>query len=426
MAVSKTSSSASKPASRPKPAAKPAASKTSAPRSNAPSRSASKPAANAASKPASAPKADSVAKPTQDKGSTASTQKSANNVVKGMVKNFSASSTPNAAPNANKAEANAKPTNEAQSAAASQAATAAQPAAQNPAPAATNSPAQSLEIDMTKHTQARLDHTAARINDPKTTGAERKDLLREQAELRGQQRTQTAPPPAQPEQRSPEAVASRRESGVDPKLEQHSGGPPAAPFTGKLDRDKDGNIRTGTIKNEASGDRHHYITQNALPPGLTKAQAEKAFRRFNAPTNEAQRGLGNEPNVGGVTKGSVDPTAPLGIPSKNRTEPVRPFGFDATQTGGNVELRQGNTKDGRPWAVNTTIDGEHPLKGHVTRTLVNEPGKDGKDRYYIRTEGVGHGNDHALGARHRLNQLVGPPTFNNLDNLASEYANKNR
>lgn len=48
-------------------------------------------------------------------------------------------------------------------------------------------PAQSLEIDLPRHTQARLSHTAARINDPATTPAQRRELLREQAQLRTQQ-----------------------------------------------------------------------------------------------------------------------------------------------------------------------------------------------------------------------------------------------
>lgn len=58
-------------------------------------------------------------------------------------------------------------------------------------------PAQSLEIDLPRHTQARLAHTAARINDPATTPAQRRDLLREQAQLRAQQNNtqhRTQPP----------------------------------------------------------------------------------------------------------------------------------------------------------------------------------------------------------------------------------------
>lgn len=40
------------------------------------------------------------------------------------------------------------------------------------------------DIDMVKHTQSRLAHTAAKINDPATSGAERLQLQREQAQLR--------------------------------------------------------------------------------------------------------------------------------------------------------------------------------------------------------------------------------------------------
>lgn len=277
------------------------------------------------------------------------------------------------------------------------------------------------DVDMGRNLQARIEHLQRQVNDASTTPAQRLQLQRELAELRVRARTEAPAPRPQAPQRSPQAQEARRAAGLPQSLETHSGGPPAAPFAGRLERDAQGRVRTGTLLNEADLGGHRYVTVNALPPGLTEAEAVEAFRRFNAPTNEAQRGLGNEPTVGGVTRGYVDPSAPLGLPSRARTEPWRPFGFDATQTGGHVELRQGTGPDGRPWAVNTTIDGEHPLKGHVTRTLVQEDG-----RWYIRTEGVGDGNDGRFGARHMLNQVVGPATFNNLDALAAEWAEKQR
>ncbi len=56
-------------------------------------------------------------------------------------------------------------------------------------------PAQSLELNLPGHTQARLAHTRARLNDPSTTPEQRRELLREQAQLRSQQyETQHRPP----------------------------------------------------------------------------------------------------------------------------------------------------------------------------------------------------------------------------------------
>ena len=45
------------------------------------------------------------------------------------------------------------------------------------------------DIDMNRHNEARLNHVGRQINDPRTTGQQRRELLREQAELRARQRT---------------------------------------------------------------------------------------------------------------------------------------------------------------------------------------------------------------------------------------------
>jgi hypothetical protein len=75
---------------------------------------------------------------------------------------------------------------------------------------------------------------------------------------------------------------------------------------------------------------------------------------------------------------------------------------------------------GRAFGINTTIPGEHPLMGHVTRTLVQQDGN-----WYVRTEGVGQGREGYLSTpRHHLNGIVGPSTFNNLDAMAEEYGRR--
>lgn len=151
---------------------------------------------------------------------------------------------------------------------------------------------------------------------------------------------------------------------------------------------------------------HSYATQNALPPGLTREQATEVFNAFNAPTAEALDGEGNPPDLAG---GRVDPSAPFSVAG------YFPYGLD--RLGGNVEMNRGTTPEGDPWAINTTVPGDHPLNGHITRTLLEHEGQ-----FYIRTDGAGVGDVPFGTERDRLNSAVGPATFNRLDAIAAEYA----
>ena len=217
-----------------------------------------------------------------------------------------------------------------------------------------------------------------------------------------------------------------RACNVPARLDRYHGGPPAPPSQGilKADLDEKGQPRTGTLFNRTNAISHRYVTRNALPGGLSREQATEVFRRFNAPTRDALEGRGNDPTLEG---GVADPSAPF------------PRSAHGTSLwGGNIEFSRGFTPDGRPWAINSTIQGQHPLAGHATRTLEEHDG-----RYYIKTEGVGNHsnpvNDFASArsrpsalarvagaaagvAQQFLNYLVGPRAFNNLDAAACDYA----
>ena len=158
---------------------------------------------------------------------------------------------------------------------------------------------------------------------------------------------------------------------------------------------------------EQEPSRHHYVTNNALPEGLTREQASEVFSGFNAPTREALLG---RPNPSDQTDGYVDPSAIL---PPGRLLP------GTEGWGGHVHTNRGESPEGNPWAINTTIPGEHPLNGHITRTLLEHEG-----RFYIRTEGVGEGNVIFGTERDWINSLVGPRTFNNLDSIAGDYAQR--
>ncbi len=89
------------------------------------------------------------------------------------------------------------------------------------------------------------------------------------------------------------------------------------------------------------------------------------------------------------------------------------------QSGGHVDMYRGQTSDGRAWVQNSTRQGEHPLVGHIVRSIEQDP-KDG--RFYVRTDGTGQGSqghDNAA-ARHFGNTIVGPPTFNSLDRAMND------
>lgn len=208
--------------------------------------------------------------------------------------------------------------------------------------------------------------------------------------------------------------ASRRASGVPEALENHSYGPPAPPSSRETmlsELDENGNPRLGTLVNETENGGHRYVRRGELPAGTTREEAEEAFRTHRAPTTEALYGGGDSPTS---TEGSVDIRGPLGdlahaLPWQaqllvSAAQAISPVG------GGDVTMSQGRTPDGMPWAVNSTVDGRHPLAGHITRTLEERNG-----RFYIRTEGVGSGDDSWAGMRHELNSWLGPVTFANLD-----------
>ena len=260
-----------------------------------------------------------------------------------------------------------------------------------------------------------------------------------------------------------------RDSGVPERLSDHPGGPPTAPAEGFGPEDIDpqtGKPRTGTLYNEFRPERpvadtpeitalrerheelraqavapgrwnarerdeaatemrrvgndialqeimldrlpsdHRYATLNALPPGLNREQATDVFNAFNAPTAAALDGEGNPTSL---TEGWVDPSGPFPAPGQ------LPPGLDLL--GGKVEMNRGETAEGNPWAINTTIPGKHPLNGHITRTMLEHDGQ-----FYIRTDGVGVGDVPFGTERDLINSLVGPATFNNLDAIAAEYA----
>jgi hypothetical protein len=100
-------------------------------------------------------------------------------------------------------------------------------------------------------------------------------------------------------------------------------------------------------------------------------EANLYVQRFNAPTREALYGRGNDP---AATHGTVSrPNA--------GTLPTLPLRLDH---GGNVTLEHG---DG--FARNTTIAGEHPLEGTITRNLIVDEREGGG--YQVMTLGRGEG-----------------------------------
>ncbi|MFN8613443.1 MAG: hypothetical protein U0931_38245 [Vulcanimicrobiota bacterium] len=70
---------------------------------------------------------------------------------------------------------------------------------------------QGLDIDMQRHTQARLEHTNARLNSPSLSPQDRQQLLREQAQFRSQLRGLTADTSELP---TPEEAFGRSFDGV--------------------------------------------------------------------------------------------------------------------------------------------------------------------------------------------------------------------
>lgn len=159
---------------------------------------------------------------------------------------------------------------------------------------------------------------------------------------------------------------------------------------------------------------HRYVIINKLPEGTTLELANEMLNRYNAPTTAALNGQGNDP---ALTHGYVDMASPLDWGWTNGV-PV------LDKAGGHVNLYRGETEDGRAFVQNSTIGGEHPLVGHIVRTIVQD--KRTGD-FYVVTEGTGQGDmGHGWGpatepARHFMNTVVGPPAFNNLDREGSAW-----
>jgi hypothetical protein len=238
--------------------------------------------------------------------------------------------------------------------------------------------------------------------------------------------------------------------GVPENSRNHFAGPAAAPVNGFRpdELNEDGTPRLGTTVNEVrpglDTTSHRYVTVNALDT-TDRALAERAFNGFNAPTHDA---LNGRPNPVDQTEGNVDPTAPLPLGLNGSDVPhvdIPLVGrLDVNDLGGHVSTHRGRTPEGNPWAINTTTPGRHPLRGHITRSLIEHDGN-----FFVRTEGVGSGptfqmpgtegnsteNPHPLditrhasllnlaggAARDVVNSVVGPPTFHNLDQAANEW-----
>jgi len=138
-----------------------------------------------------------------------------------------------------------------------------------------------------------------------------------------------------------------------------------------------------------TGSRHDYaVLSDPLPAGTTFAQANAALQRFNAPTADAWRG---RPGTGTEREQVV--TTSNGIPA------------------GRVTVQRGEG-----WIRNTTVDGQHILRGSITRRII----RDDDGQFRILTEGVGR--DGALGnARHAGNALGGPGIFASMDEITIRW-----
>jgi hypothetical protein len=141
------------------------------------------------------------------------------------------------------------------------------------------------------------------------------------------------------------------------------------------------------------GGSHGYaVLSDRLPPGTTPEEANDLLQRFNAPTEQALHGNGNDPNA--LSAWVADP-------------------FSGYAPVGNVSVEHG---DG--WVTNTT-EFVHPFIGTITRGLVENP--DGSIQVYT----VGHGEGGVLGGiRHEINAEQGPGIFADLDDRMMQQARK--
>lgn len=134
---------------------------------------------------------------------------------------------------------------------------------------------------------------------------------------------------------------------------------------------------------------HDYsLLSDELPLGTTWDQANAALQRFNAPTARAWQGQPGDPN--------------------SREETVT--------TSGGIPAGRVTVERGEGWARNTTIDGQHILRGSITRRII----RDDRGMFRILTEGVGQGG--LLGpVRHAANAIGGPGIFASMDQITIRY-----
>jgi len=157
------------------------------------------------------------------------------------------------------------------------------------------------------------------------------------------------------------------------------------------------------VRTEIEGIQGVIGQPNGGPEALNRVN--EVADRFRGPVTDALDGKGHNPDQ---LQAKVDPKAPGGLIAN---------GFRALhgpESGGHVDMYKGTTPDGRAWAQNSTREGEHPLIGHIVRTVQYD---DKTGKYYMLTRGTGQGHQgHTNGAaRHFANTIVGPPTFQNLD-----------
>lgn len=143
------------------------------------------------------------------------------------------------------------------------------------------------------------------------------------------------------------------------RADADAGPPRAAPVPGRT-QSLFANVELGARPNHQYG-----LAGPVIGRGRQFADMDALLQRYNAPTRDALYGPGN------------DPTAARGTVSRPGARD-----YPAVDWGGNVTLEHG---DG--FARNTTIAGEHPLEGSITRNLVVDLARDGG--YRVLTLGRG-------------------------------------
>lgn len=199
------------------------------------------------------------------------------------------------------------------------------------------------------------------------------------------------------------AGAATPVAGAPPSSAPPADARPGEPLpTGILSR----NFEYGLNWPLGNGGSHQYSTRTAFPEGTSLQEANQLVNGFNAPTARAMNGRPNDPNL---TQGWVDNPA-------FRTSPE----WEGIDRSGLVTMERGQHEDGRAWVRNTTVDGLHPMVGTITRSVEEHEG-----RYYVRTDGVGQGG-FMSNTRHKINEMVGPEMFQELDRRMLEYQAQQR